>query len=322
VRVCCHNFSHSIGNILRSSIDEIWQGARVNVLRDALSSYEFGPGCEFCEFQTAEGWFGNLSMRKFDEFPVNTQHPVWPQQMEFSISNVCNLECIMCRGTWSSAIRSHREKLPPLPRLYSDDFLLSLRKYLPHLRRAKFLGGEPFLIEEYFRLWDMMIGDSLMTPCHVTTNGTHYNSRIERVLEGLPMSLAVSLDGATKKTVESIRVNAKYDVQMENLRRFREYTRARCTSLSFTFCLMRQNWQELGEFCLFADAWDCPVWINTVLQPPEFGIYTLPVDDLRKILEAMEIQAAHLESQLRKNRNVWFGELERIRRKCNAGVLA
>ena len=322
VRVCCHNWSHPVGNILRSGIDEIWEGATARTLRNSLSNYQFGPGCEFCEFQTSEGWFENASMRKFDEFPVDSRQPQWPQQMEFSISNVCNLECIMCRGIWSSAIRSRREKLPPLPRLYSDDFLLSLRKYLPHLKRAKFLGGEPFLIEEHFRLWDMMINDALKTPCHVTTNGTQLNARIERVLEALPMSFAVSLDGATKKTVESIRVNAKYEAQMENLRRFREYTRAKGTSLSLTFCLMRQNWHEFGEFCLFADAWDCPVGINTVLQPPEFGIYTLPVEELGKVVKSMEAQAAHLDSQLKRNHSVWFGELERLRRKCYESTLA
>jgi hypothetical protein len=34
--------------------------------------------------------------------------------MEFSIGNTCNLECIMYDGRASSAIRAHREKLPPL----------------------------------------------------------------------------------------------------------------------------------------------------------------------------------------------------------------
>jgi sulfatase maturation enzyme AslB (radical SAM superfamily) len=198
-------------------------------------------------------------MRRFDRFAVPDETPLWPQQMEFSISNVCNLECIMCRGLWSSAIRARREKLPPLPRLYSEAFFESLWKYLPHVKQLKFLGGEPFLISEYYTLWDRMIDDGLAVPCHATTNGTQYNRKIERVLEHVPMGFAVSMDGATKATLESIRVNAKYEVVMENARRFREYARARKTSFSVTYCLMRQNWHEFGEFCLLADSWDCPV---------------------------------------------------------------
>lgn len=317
VRACCHNSKYPVGNILHQSIDEIWQGARISVLRQELANYRFGPGCGFCEFQTSEGCVTNAAMRKFDEFSVASDRPLWPQQMEFSISNVCNLECIMCRGLWSSAIRAHREKLAPLPRLYSDDFLMSLRKYLPHLKRAKFLGGEPFLVEEYFRLWQMMIEDSLKTPCHVTTNGTQYNSRIEKILEVIPMGLAVSIDAVRKSTYEEIRINGRYESLLQHLRIFREYTRSKGTSLTFTFCLMRQNWQEFGEFCEFADEWGCPVWVNTVLEPPEFGIYTLPLEELKSVVDSMELQANRFSSSLRKNRAVWFQELERLRRKCS-----
>jgi len=117
VRVCCHNSKYPVGNILHEGIDHIWRGDRIRTLRRELAGYRFGPGCNFCEFQTAEGCMTNVAMRKFDEFAVDAENPPWPRQMEFSISNVCNLECIMCRGQWSSAIRSRREKLPPLPKL-------------------------------------------------------------------------------------------------------------------------------------------------------------------------------------------------------------
>jgi molybdenum cofactor biosynthesis enzyme MoaA len=255
-------------------------------------------------------------MRRFDDFEIPSPVPEWPQEMEFSISNACNLECIVCRGEHSSAIRAHREKRPPLPRLYTDEFLDSLQPYLPHLRQAKFLGGEPFLVVEYFRLWDTMIAEGLATPCHITTNGTQYNSRIERIMDALPMSFAVSLDGATKETVESIRVNANYEEQLQILKRFREYTLQRGTGLSLTFCFMRQNWHEFGDYCLFADAWGCEVGVNTVTHPPEFGVYTLPLEELRKILKGMEAQASRLDSLLKRNRAIWFAEFDRVRLMC------
>jgi MoaA/NifB/PqqE/SkfB family radical SAM enzyme len=317
-RVCCHNYAHPAGNILKESLDDIWNGAKIKVLRAALENNSFGPGCEFCRFQTAEGSFANAAMLRFDRFAIESELE-WPQQMEFSISNSCNLECVMCRGQWSSAIRARREKLPPLPRLYSDTFFDSLRKYLPHLKRMRFLGGEPFLIAEYFRLWDTMIEDGLAIPCHITTNGTQYNRNVERVMEHIPMSFAVSMDGARKTTVEAIRVNAVYEEVMENARRFREYARTRKTDFAVTYCLMRLNWQEFGEFCEMAEAWDCSVALNTVVNPPEFGIYSLAVEDLRKVLDGMERQAPELQSRLKRNKSVWFGELERIRAKVRAG---
>lgn len=317
VRVCCHNYAHPAGNILKNSLDEIWNGEKIRILRAALERNSFGPGCDFCHFQTAEGNFANAAMLRFDRFPIPPELQ-WPSQMEFSISNACNLECVMCRGQWSSAIRAHREKLPPLPRLYSEAFFAALRKYLPHLKRLRFLGGEPFLIAEYFRLWDTMIADGLATPCHITTNGTQYNRNVEFVMDRIPMSFAVSIDGATKATVELIRVNAVYEEVMENARRFREYARQRKTDFALTYCLMRLNWHEFGDFCQLADEWDCSVAINTVVNPPEFGIYTLPMPELRKILKSLEEQAVSLQPQLKRNKSVWFGELDRIRAKVRA----
>jgi MoaA/NifB/PqqE/SkfB family radical SAM enzyme len=318
VRVCCHNSTYVLGHAQKDSMDDMWRGARIGVLRDALNAMEFGPGCDFCRKQTADGWLANAAMRRYDQFAVPDAVPEWPQQIEFSISNSCNLECIMCTGRWSSAIRAHREKLPPIPSQYPDGFILSLRKYLPHLKRAKFLGGEPFLIREYYSLWDMMLEDGLEIPCHVTTNGTQYNAKIERVLQKIPMSFSISLDGVTKKTVESIRVNADYDAQMRHLALFRAYTKERKTNLSLTFCFMRPNWHEFADYCLFADSWDCQVGVNTVVNPPQFAIYNLPLAELRPILDQMEIQAQTTALSLKRNKAVWFAELDRVHRRCRA----
>jgi sulfatase maturation enzyme AslB (radical SAM superfamily) len=153
----------------------------------------------------------------------------------------------------------------------------------------------------------------------VTTNGTQFNRAVERVLERIPMSFAVSVDGVRPATVESIRINASYQALMANARRFRDYAKARHTNFSFTYCLMRQNWREFGEFCLMADDWECSVGINTVRQPPEFGIYTLPANELRYVLQAMEAEAPSLDSKLTRNRRVWFAELERIRARVHSG---
>jgi MoaA/NifB/PqqE/SkfB family radical SAM enzyme len=316
VQACCWNWKHRLGNVQTHTLDEMWAGAAVKLLRRALEAYDLGLGCTFCDKQTENDWTTNAVMRGFDRLRVSAADPQWPQRMEFSISNACNLECVMCSGMFSSAIRAHREKLPPTQKVYSSEFIESLGKYLPHLERAKFLGGEPFLITEYYRIWEMMVEVAPFVKCHITTNGTQYNHRVEVFMEKLDFGFAVSLDGATKKTVESIRVNANFDEQLVILRRLRAYTRERKTDLSLTFCFMRQNWHEFGDFCLFADDWDCAVGINTVSNPPEFSVNNLPVEELRKIVAAMEAQAGRLDSLLRRNRGVWFAELERLRGKC------
>lgn len=316
VRVCCQNSIHILGNIAETRLDDIWNGAKLRALRNALSAYSFKLGCRFCEWQIEEGNYHNAFMRLWDEFPVEDKEPQWPQKMEFSVSNTCNLECIMCRGEWSSSIRTRREHLPPLPKAYGEEFFHDLRKYLPHLKQAKFLGGEPFLAQESLRIWEMMVDDGLSIPCHVTTNGTQYNARVERIINALPVSFAISFDGTTKETVEKVRVNANFEEVLANFKRFHAYAKSRGTTVSLTFCLMRQNYHEFGDYCLFADEWGCNVFVNTVIQPPEYGLYTLPVEELRPIVAVMSKQAETILPRLGRNRRVFEGELRRLEAKC------
>jgi MoaA/NifB/PqqE/SkfB family radical SAM enzyme len=313
VRVCCWNWLEPVGNVLTHSMDEIWRGEPIRRLREALASYRLAEGCGICRFQTEDGAVGGLKLRNFDRLPAEGPDPAWPRQFEFSISNACNLQCVMCDGTYSSAIRAHREGKPPLPRLYDERFLRSLAPYLPHLRQAKFLGGEPFLVTEHFLIWDMMIAGDAQAVCHVTTNGTQAGRTVARYLDRLRFAFAVSLDAATKETFEAIRVGASWDEVLANARSFREHARQKRTSFSFTFCLMRTNWREFGALCRMADAWEANVGVNTVRRPPHLGLYNLALPDLREVLRGLEAEAPALERDLTRNKRVWFAEFERIR---------
>jgi len=317
VRVCCHNWAFPAGNIARQTIAEIWAGDAIKKIRRSLECGSFAQGCHYCEWQLATRSFVNISTRKWDWHPVESRDPEWPLQMEFSISNTCNLECIMCNGMSSSAIRAHREKLPPVHNPYSDAFFSELRAYLPRLRKASFLGGEPFLQAECSRIWNMLIEDGIQLPCHVTTNGTQYNALIEKFLERIPFSFSISLDGYRKKTIESIRVNAKYDVLMRNVNRFRNYARERNQHFGLTYCLMRPNWEEFGDFCLFADALECSVFVNAVRKPPELSLYTLSPAELGRIADSMEAQADRVVPLLGRNRAIWTGEVARLRARSS-----
>jgi len=317
VRVCCHNESHPVGNVRQNSIREIWGSESLRELRSAIRRYDFSLGCEFCAWQVNTRQFIRVPITRWDRFTVSSETPEWPQMMEFSMNNTCNLECIMCDGRFSSAIRAHREKLPALPRCYSDAFFAELRSYLPHLQIAKFLGGEPFLQAECFRIWDMLIEDCINLPITVTTNGTQFNARVERILEKLPVGIAVSVDGFRKETVESIRVNANYDLLIENVMRFRAYAKAKKTTFGLTYCLMRRNWQEFADFCVFAEELDCSVWVNVVRRPAELSLYTLHLDDLDQIVAAMEQQASMLEFRMGRNYPIWENEINRLRTRCS-----
>lgn len=323
VIACCKNTTYLLGNVANERLDEIWRGKRVKALRKALDRYKFGLGCEFCQWQIEGEQYGQVYTKTFDTLPLENNEPEWPAMLEFTISNTCNLACIMCYGELSSTIRAQRENLPPLPKVYDDQFFTDLRKYLPHLKVAKFFGGEPFLAQECYRIWDMMIEDGIRIPCHVTTNATQWGPKVERILEHFPVHLSLSLDGTTKETVESVRVNANFEALMENTKRFHDYAQRNGTHMSLTYCLMRQNWHEFGDYLRFGEDLGVDVGINTVIDPVDCSLYTLPPDELVEIVGKMEAQdASNRYSQLNRNGGQWSSALEALRKSANERQVA
>lgn len=318
VRACCWNALHPLGNVADASLREIWFGDRADELRRAVASNDYSLGCHACAQTAARGHDALVFARTFDHLPVG--EPLgYPSEISFAMSNTCNLQCIMCRGEWSSSIRAHREHLPPLPDVYDDRFFSDLREFLPHLRSAKFLGGEPFLQSETFRIWDLMTELGVSIPCSVTTNASQWNRRVARVLDEHPISITVSIDGVSKDTYEAIRVGARHADFVQNIARFHESARRRGTHFSFTWCLMPENWHEFADYLLLADRFDCDAGVNTVPWPEVFDIERLPVTELEAIVAALERQERTHAAALSRNRHVWDHHLDRLRYLVSTG---
>jgi MoaA/NifB/PqqE/SkfB family radical SAM enzyme len=145
VRVCCHNLDHVIGRYPNESLMEIWKGHKAKEIRMAMEAYDLSKGCAVCQGNVDLGAYEEVTALHFDSLaPIND---TYPQMMEFLLSNVCNLECVMCQGEFSSLIRKNREKLPPLISPYDSEFIRQVKPFLKNLKEARFSGsGEAFAI--------------------------------------------------------------------------------------------------------------------------------------------------------------------------------
>lgn len=313
VRACCMNDYQLLGNVTATSLRDIWLGEPADELRRAMEAHDLTVGCEFCKWQVDEGRSDLAFSKWFSEYPVTDPEPAWPQQLELSISNNCNLQCIMCNGEWSSSIRSHREHRPPLPKVYDGAFFEDLREFIPHLRRIKFLGGEPFLASETLRVMDLLVEMEANVRCHVTTNGTQWSPRVERIMDMLPIDVAVSLDASSKETYERIRIGSDWDEVQTNLDRFQERARRRNTDVTVTFCLMAVNWRDFAGFCEMADARGIGCAVNTVTEPAHLSLYRLPTDEFEVMLAELERIEAERGATFGRSRATWLGELDRLR---------
>lgn len=316
VRACCQNTQGLLGNVREQTIREIWDSQSAGRLRDELAVGDFSDGCGFCGWQVDQGDHRIVFARSFDRHPVAELHPRWPLQMEFSMTNSCNLQCAMCNGDWSSSIRANRERRPPLPTVYGERFFDELADFLPHLTQANFLGGEPFLGSEPLRVMGMLAELDDPPAVAVTTNGTQWSPRIERICERLPISFVLSLDGVTKETYESIRIGADFDAVMKNLDRFREQAERHGTTVTLAHCFMRSNWREFSRFLRFAERRGLGVGMNEVLFPAELSLFQMPAAELRQVVAEMETDERHgIAARLGPLRDVWHGQLDALRHR-------
>jgi MoaA/NifB/PqqE/SkfB family radical SAM enzyme len=292
VSACCYSRMAPLGRYPEQSIESIWTGAEANAMRAALRKNELPAGCNLCADVLSAGNYSGLLASGFDVLarPLPASGPIarftallppkkakrYPAQLEFELSNTCNLECAMCSGFWSSTIRAKREKLPPLPQFYDGAFVEQLVPFLPHLKRAKFLGGEPFLIDIYYEIWERLIELNPSCDVSITTNATVYTSKVKRILEKLNCRITVSLDSVNRHTYETIRKNAKFERTLNHLEAFCEVNRLKQKGLTIAVCPLISNCREIPEVVSFANDRGILVFFNTVEFPADQSIKSLP----------------------------------------------
>lgn len=319
VTACCYNRRFQLGSYPEQSVREIWAGAPARALRAAFLAGTEAPGCESCFDQLRNRNFAGALMRNFDRYgsgavagaAVDREVPL---VLEFEIANTCALECVMCGGHWSSAIRARREGLPPLRNPYDARFLREIEELLPTIVAARFLGGEPFLIPAYLEIWDGIRRLNPQAEVSITTSADVLPERQRQMLEHLRASIVVSLDGVTRETYESIRLNASFERVMENLRYFSDYTRRRGTTLTAAVCPMTHNWQELPAIVEFCEQQRMTLFFNTVTFPVESALSGLAAPALAEVIDGLEAGAARASrAWTAGSRAQWHGLLNQLR---------
>jgi len=313
--VCCYNRKHILGTYPRDTIRDMWFGESAEQLRNFMKKNHLPLGCELCYDQFQSRNFAGLRANSYDSFAdlvyfeKKGRFFSMPKVMEFEISNVCNLECTMCNGYFSSSIRRNREKLDPLVNPYDDSFVDQLKAFIPYLVEARFLGGEPFLINIYYDIWDLISKLKPDTQIRITTNGTILNDRVKNLLEKINVNIIVSIDSLEEENYERIRANAKFKKLMANFSYFKDYTIRKDTGLCVTVCPMQQNWHELPNFLRFCNERNIYLYFNTVTYPPEATLQTLGFEELCKIVDYLKSFHSYEKNLVEKSNNSQYRDV-------------
>ena len=262
------------------SIRDIWFGDKFQMYRDALKKFQFPHRCGECK-KDIDNDVWPLA-KAYQKYPVNE----YPSLMELELSNQCNLECVMCSGKLSSGIRKNRDKLPPLPQVYTDKFVKEMEEFVPHLTELRFNGGEPFAQKIVLDISDMVAEVNPGLKINMATNGTVYNKRVKKILEQNNVHINVSIDSLDHQRYSEIRINGNLDDVFENLEIYKKYC-GHEKELSIMVNPMRNNWFEMIDFVEFADKHEVNLWYNTILYPKEWAIWNLPTETLKEIHDGL-----------------------------------
>ncbi|MCC6278521.1 MAG: radical SAM protein [Oligoflexia bacterium] len=307
---------HESSTYPRQTIREIWFGEYFSNLRNHVKNHDLSYMCRVCDKNIKTRRFKNTLAQAYD---LNTPVGKYPRIIEFELSNVCNLECLMCNGRLSSTIRRHRDNLPALKSPYDDHFVDQLEEFIPHLDEARFNGGEPFLQKICWDIWERIIKIKPSIQITVATNGTVLTDKVKTLLAKGNFRINLSLDGITKETYEKIRVNSNFDQVMKHVRYYSEYCKNNKSIFSVMINPMRLNWQEMPKFVQHCNENQYHLWFNTIYRPFHLSLWNLSSEKLKQIIDVLSREEFEFNPSTMNSR-IFDGNIMKYRNLVNSQI--
>jgi MoaA/NifB/PqqE/SkfB family radical SAM enzyme len=258
----------------------MWTGPEFEGFRSRIRERDLSGPCHVCDRNIRNRVFMSALSRAYDNnYPLTD----YPSVMEFELSNTCNLECVMCKGILSSTIRRDRDQLPPFKAPYDDAFVEQLEEFIPHLKEARFNGGEPLLQKICWDIWDRIATINPSIEITVATNGSTLNAKAKRLFERCRFKVNLSLDSLEKENYERIRKNAVLEETLSNASWYADYCKRIGTSVCIMVNPMRTNWHEMPNFVRFCSERGFYLWFNTIWRPPHLALWNLDSSELDRV---------------------------------------
>jgi molybdenum cofactor biosynthesis enzyme MoaA len=284
-------------------LKDYWFGELNEAYRQAFLNQELHAGCQaVCGHR-----IDNYIQPPINEYDTNTgndrlEHALddnaWPRLFEFEISNLCNFACPMCMGELSSKHMLGRDKDLKVydPNVFDDDenleqLLIEISEFIPHLHVIRFTGGEPFAHKAFYRIADLITEINPNVLLDVTTNGSVFNKKVERVCHNNKLKLSMSLDTVMPEEYAIIRVGGKHEETFGNVQKFKNLIGS--DNIKINSALMSVNAANIDQFFEYARANDFRAFINVYERlgrqhTEDWSLKLVPVEILKETKKRLE----------------------------------
>lgn len=302
----------ALGNINQQSVQEIWDGKLMHDFRKKMLRDERDSRCSQCYESEKMGLRSSRHMTNYlyadkinwalDTDWNGQSKDAKPITWDIRVSNLCNFRCRICGHHSSSqwyedakalGLVSHDTRLHHGVSDFSK-LLQQLEFVLPDLEEVYFAGGEPLIMEEHYRILNMLIekGRTDVRLCYATNfSQTTYKgtSVFDLWAKFKDVNVFASLDGNYKRG-EYQRKGQNWNQVLENRKRMLEV----CPEVDFLitptisvfsiFALpdFHREWVEAG----LAEVDD--FMPHTLRHPMEYNLRILPASTKQKIADKIE----------------------------------
>lgn len=173
--------------------------------------------------------------------------PARPTRIDFALTERCNLRCRHCINHSPERTRDRTA------RTLTHSVLDRIREDLAHASYFGFVhGGESLTAPIFFDVLDAIRSSraGATTIVHVLSNGMMLTRKtVNRLIDAGVCSLSASIDGATAKTNDAIRLGSRLDRVIANMREAASIRKERGLDLrlGFSCVLTRENIGELDQ---------------------------------------------------------------------------
>jgi radical SAM protein with 4Fe4S-binding SPASM domain len=254
IRPCC-KIKKNTFNLKNNDIEEYWSSDYLVTLRESFLNNEKPKECESCwddennllTSHRLESNYQYKSIFKKDYVKnlklIKKDNLNYPEDIELSITNICNLSCQMCSGASSSRLLTENNYLK-FENLKQSDYdldektKLKIEQIIKHdLKLLNLRGGEPLVNKTIIKIIEKLVvtGKSKNMILHITTNGTTCNDKIINLLSQFK--------------------NIRIMFSIESTGKFNDYIR------------YPSNWKDIEKNILqFKNLKNTYLYINTVIQ--------------------------------------------------------
>jgi len=267
--LCCPAWlKRPAGNLLRQSVEQIWNGPIAREIRKSILNGSFHncsqSRCPHLLNRTTPVCHPDQLVDPVVQEAVSASRSrltYRPRQLNLCFDQSCNLACPSCRTQPQLASGKELELAQQLSRIVQTELL-------PYARSVTLSGfGDPFGSSTYLALLKKLNRRDFPRLQHVRlhTNGQLLTKQMWQSLpdlQSLISEIEISIDAATAETYRINRPGASFSRLLENL----EFLSTKDIKLTLSMVIQANNWREAPQLFELAQRFDASIYLSQLVN--------------------------------------------------------